>query len=239
MRVTSIDDLPPARAVLCDLSPRPLLRDRRRTGFRHRYRRALERYRYGMGVFKVDWALDGPIPWRAAPCARAATVHLGGTLERSRASERDAWEGRIAERPFVLLVAADAVRSDARAGRPPHGVGVLPRAARIDRRHAAAHRAADRALRAGLSRPRPRARTSRTPADIERHNANLVGGDIGMPASTDLAPARSRARRGATTRTPVRGLYLCSAVDAARRRRARHVRVSRGAGGAAGNGIVI
>ncbi len=101
-RVTSIDDLPPARAVLCDLSPKPFL-----AVAGHRlplaYRRQLERYRYGMGVFKVDWALDAPIPWRAEACRHAGTVHLGGTLEEIATSERDAWEGRVTERPFVLV----------------------------------------------------------------------------------------------------------------------------------------
>src|SRR5262245_28409451 len=101
-RVTSIDELPAARAVLCDLSPKPFLRI---AGHKlpPRYRRALERYRYGMGTYKVDYALDAPIPWRAADCARAATVHLGGTLTELAASERDAWEGRVSDRPFVLL----------------------------------------------------------------------------------------------------------------------------------------
>src|SRR4029450_137030 len=76
--VRSIDQLPSARAILCDLSPGPLLRIAGHR-FPPRYRRALERYRYGMGVFKVDWALDAPIPWRNPLCALAATVHVGGT----------------------------------------------------------------------------------------------------------------------------------------------------------------
>ena len=65
-----------------------------------RYRRQLERFRYGPGVFKVDWALSGPIPWRAAECLRAATVHVGGSLAEMATSERDAWEGRHAEQPI-------------------------------------------------------------------------------------------------------------------------------------------
>src|SRR5262245_5901824 len=102
-RVASLDALPPARAVLCDMSPRPFLRV---AGGRLPvdYRRALERYRYGMGVFKVDWALDAPIPWRAAECARAGTVHLGGTLDEVARSEEEAWRGIASDRPFVLLV---------------------------------------------------------------------------------------------------------------------------------------
>src|SRR5262245_5187566 len=90
-RVASIDDLSPARATLCDLSPRPLLEIAGHR-FPDSYRRALERYRYGMGAFKVDWALDAPIPWCAETCASAGTVHLGGTLEEIATAERETWE---------------------------------------------------------------------------------------------------------------------------------------------------
>src|SRR5439155_5336198 len=93
-----VDELPRADAVLADLVPRELLRiagDR----LPKRYARALRRYRYGPGVFKLDWALDGPIPWSAKECARAGTVHPGGTLEEIAASEREPGS----ERPFVLL----------------------------------------------------------------------------------------------------------------------------------------
>src|SRR4029079_2344935 len=101
-RVDSLAELGDVRPVLLDLTPRGLLAlagDR----LPARYRRRLERYRYGPGVFKLDWALDGPIPWRAEECARAATVHLGATLEEIAASERAAFCGEIAERPYVLL----------------------------------------------------------------------------------------------------------------------------------------
>src|SRR6185369_15091181 len=102
-RVTSLDELPPARAILCDLSPRPFLNI---AGPRlpASYRQSLERYRYGMGVFKVDWALDGPIPWRASECARASTVHLCGTMAELMRSEEQAWTGTAPEQPFVLVV---------------------------------------------------------------------------------------------------------------------------------------
>src|SRR5207248_10206099 len=87
-RVASVDDLPPARAVLCDLSPRPLLKIAGHK-FPPWYRRKLEQYRYGMGAFKIDWALAAPIPWRAAECAQSATVHIGGTLGEIARSECD------------------------------------------------------------------------------------------------------------------------------------------------------
>ena len=100
--VNSLDELPTAGAVLLDTSPRGLLQiagGRLPAG----YRRQLERYRYGPAVCKVDFALDGPIPWENPDCARAATVHLGGALEEIAALERATWQGAHPERPFVIL----------------------------------------------------------------------------------------------------------------------------------------
>lgn len=205
--IGSIDDLPRARAVLCDLSPAPLLRIAGHR-FPPRYRRALERYRYGMGVFKVDWALDGPIPWRNPDCARAATVHLGGTLDEIAAAERDAWRGREADRPFVLLVQPTVVDpSRAPAGRHiawtychvPHGsrADMLPAIEEQIERFAPGFR--ERVL----------ARAVMAPADMERRNANYVGGDIASGV-TDLRQLFARPT-WRTYSTPVRGLYLCSA----------------------------
>jgi phytoene dehydrogenase-like protein len=206
--VRSVDELPPARAVLCDLSPKPLLRIAGHR-FPPSYRRKLERYRYGMGAYKVDWALDGPIPWRAAECTRAATVHVGGTLDEIARSERDAWSGRHSERPFVLLVQPTLFDpSRAPEGRHtawaychvPHGsdIKVLPRLEQQLERFAPGFR--DRVL----------ARSVMPPGEIERHNANMVGGDIAAGV-TDLRQFFSRPT-WKTYSTPVRGLYLCSAA---------------------------
>ncbi len=206
--VRSIDDLPPARAVLCDVSPRPLLRIAGHR-FPSRYRRALERYRYGMGAFKVDWALDGPVPWLAPGCAQAATVHLGGTLEEIAAAERDAWSGRVADRPFVLLTQPSLFDpSRAPAGKHtawaychvPHGstADMLPRIeAQIER---FAPGFAERVLARAVMRP----------ADLERHNPNFVGGDIGAGV-TDLGQLFARPT-WRTYSTPARGVYICSAA---------------------------
>ena len=101
-RVESLDELPPARAVLLDVTPRQVVRiagHRLPSG----YVRRLGRFRYGAGVFKLDWALSGPIPWRSEDCARAGTVHLGGTLDEVAASEAAVGRGEHPERPFVLL----------------------------------------------------------------------------------------------------------------------------------------
>jgi len=207
-RIASLDELPPARAVLCDLSPRPFLRvagQRLPSG----YRRSLERYRYGMGVFKVDWALDGPIPWRAGECARAGTVHVCGTLEEVVQSERNAWTGLVPERPFVLLVQPTLFDSSrAPAGKHiawaychvPAGstADMLPRIEAQIERFAPGFR--DRVL----------ARSVMNPADIEAHNANLIAGDIGSGV-VDLRQFFTRPT-WRTYSTPVRGLYICSAA---------------------------
>ncbi len=206
--VRTTDELPPARAVLFDLSPRPLLRV---AGHRlpPAYRRALERYRYGLAAFKVDWALDGPIPWRAAECARSATVHLGGTLEEIALSEREAWAGRAPERPYVILVQPTLFDpSRAPAGMHtawaychlPDGCGtdMLPRIEAQVERFAPGFRS------------RILDRHIMTPAWLEQHNANLVGGDIAAGAM-DLRQAFTRPT-WRNHKIPVKGWYLCSAA---------------------------
>jgi len=207
-RVRSVDDLPSSKAVLCDLSPRPLLAIAGHR-FPPAYRRRLERYRYGTDAFKVDWALTGPIPWRSEPCTRAGTVHVGVTLEEIVWSEREAWQGRAAARPFVLLAQPslfDPTRAPAGCHTAwaychvPQGSAedMLGRIEQQIERFAPGFR--DVVL----------ARSVRYPADIERHNANLVGGDIGAGIS-DLAQLAARPTWQTYT-TPVRGLYICSAA---------------------------
>ncbi|HCC55941.1 MAG TPA: FAD-dependent oxidoreductase, partial [Solibacterales bacterium] len=99
--VDSLRQIDPRALVLCDVTPRQFLR-MARDRLPAAYARRLERYRYGPGVFKVDWALNAPIPWRNGQCTRAATVHVGGEFEEIAAGERAVWRGTIAERPFVL-----------------------------------------------------------------------------------------------------------------------------------------
>ncbi len=205
-RVESIDELPPARAVLCDLSPRPLLAvaGRRLPAW---YRRKLERYRYGMGVFKMDWALDAPIPWRDAACAEAGTVHVGGSFDDLARSEREAWSGLVASRPFVLLT-QPSLFDPSRAPEGRHTAWAychVPHGSDADML---------RAVEAQIERFAPGfrdrvlARSIRRPADIERDNANLVGGDIAAGV-TDLRQLFTRPT-WRTYATPAKGLYLCS-----------------------------
>jgi phytoene dehydrogenase-like protein len=206
-RVTALDALPPSKVILCDLSPKPLLSIAGRA-FPARYRRALERYRYGPGVFKVDWALAAPIPWKAAACRRAGTLHLGGTLAEIAASEHAAWHGRITDRPFVIL-SQPTLFDPSRAPAGKHvawGYCHVPGASTVDM--------LDR-LERQIERFAPGfrdcvlARSIATPADIEARNANLVGGDIAAGVM-DLRQyfARPTWRHYAT---PVKGLYICSA----------------------------
>jgi phytoene dehydrogenase-like protein len=207
-RVESLDELPRARATLFDVTPRQLVRiagDRLPTG----YRRRLERYRYGPGTFKVDWALDGPLPWRAADCARAGTVHLGGTLAEIAAAERAVADGQVPERPFVLL-AQQSLFDSSRAPQGKHTVWAychVPNGCTVDmtdRIEAQIERFAP-----GF-RERILARAARSPDALERYNANYVGGDINGGIQ-DLRQLFTRpVLRFPPYATPARGIYLCS-----------------------------
>jgi phytoene dehydrogenase-like protein len=156
----------------------------------------------------VDWALDRPIPWRIPACARAATVHIGGTFEEIARSERESWSGTAPEYPFVLLVQPTLFDpSRAPAGRHtvwtychvPNGstVDMVGRIEQQIERFAPGFR--DCVL----------ARSVMTPEDIERHNANYAGGDIGAGAS-DIWQLFTRPTLS-TYRTPIPGVFLCSA----------------------------
>ena len=130
-RIESLDELPDSRVVFCDISPDQLLEiagDR----LDGRYRRRLESYRYGVGVYKIDFALDGPIPWKDPMAAWGGTVHVGGTLAEIAHAEATVWEGRVPERPF-LLVAQPSLFDDSRAPDGKHTVlGVYSCPARLD-----------------------------------------------------------------------------------------------------------
>ena len=208
-RVESLAELGDTRAVLLDVTPRGLLAlagDR----LPDRYRRGLERYRYGPGVFKLDWALDGPIPWRAEECARAATVHLGGTLEEIAASEAAPGQGEVVERPYVLL-AQQSLFDPTRAPAGQHTAWAychVPNGSTVDmteRIEAQVERFAP-----GF-RERILARSALGPAEIERYNANYVGGDINAGAATLSQLFTRPVARVSPYTTPLPGVFLCSA----------------------------
>lgn len=207
--VRSLDDLPPTRAVLLDVTPRQVLEI---AGKRlpNRYRRALERFRYGVGVFKIDWALTEPIPWKSAECRRAGTVHLGGGLNEIVSAERAPWKGEHAERPFVLLGQPSLVD----ATRAPTGRHTawaychVPNGSTLDM----SAKVEDQVERfAPGFRDVILARHAMTAADLERHDSNLVGGDI----AGGVMDLRQLFFRPAVRRVPyatsVPGVYICSA----------------------------
>ena len=208
--VTNVADLPPARALLFDVTPRQLLRLAGQR-FPPRYRRALERYRYGPGVFKLDYALAAPIPWAAPECRQAGTLHLGGSLAEIAAALRAVWRGQVSERPFVILGQQSLFdETRAPAGRHtawaychvPHGSPV-DMTARIE--------AQIERFAPGF-RERVLARHSLNARQLEAHNANLVGGDIGGGVQ-DLVQHFARPVNALRPyATPAPDIWLCSSA---------------------------
>jgi len=208
VRVRSLDDVPRARTVLFDVTPRQLL-DIAGEHFTPSYSKALRRYRYGPGVFKMDFALDGKIPWRDEECLRAGTVHLGGTLEEISTGEAAVARGDHPEQPFVLL-AQQSLFDETRAPDGKHAVWAychVPNGSAFDmtgRIEAQIERFAP-----GF-RDRILAKNTMTTADLESWNANLVGGDInGGLMNLRQFVARPVARANPYS-TSAPGLYLCS-----------------------------
>jgi phytoene dehydrogenase-like protein len=207
--VRRLDELPPARVTLLDVTPRQLLDlagDRLPAG----YRRAMRRFRYGPGVCKVDWALDGPVPWQAGACREAATVHVGGTMAEVARSEAEVTAGRHPEQPFCLIAQAGVVDpSRAPAGRHAlWGYCHVPSGSERDM--------SDR-IEAQIERFAPGfrdlilARSVRTAAGLERYNPGYPGGDITAGAGTLRQTAGRPTLRWNPYRTPLDGVYLCSA----------------------------
>jgi phytoene dehydrogenase-like protein len=194
--------------VLCDVTPRQFLTmagDKAPAS----YRRRLERYRYGPGVFKMDWALHAPVPWRARDCGRAATIHLGGSFAEIAASERAAWEGRVHDTPYVLLV-QPTVCDPSRAPDGKHTLWAychVPHGSPADM----TGRIEDQIERfAPGFRGCIAARHAMGPAEMERGNANLVGGDIAGGAA-DLGQLFARPVFQLNPyATAIDGVYLCS-----------------------------
>ena len=208
-KVSSLSELPPSRLVLCDVTPRQLL-ELAGDALPQRYGRRLGRWRYGPGVFKVDYALDGSIPWRTPEVAEAGTVHLGGSLAEIAVSERDAWEGRHAERPFVLL-AQQTLFDDTRAPAGKHTAWAychVPNGSTFDMRER---------IEAQIERFAPGFRdrilacSTRNTAELEHENPNLIGGDISGGANVLAQFVRRPAFRPSPYSTPLPWLYLCSA----------------------------
>ena len=209
-RVTSLNELGDASPILLDTSPRELMR---LAGARlpAAYRRRLTRYRFGPGVFKLDWALDGPIPWRATEVAGAGTVHLGGTLDEIAAAEDEVGAGRHPERPFVLLVQASGFDST----RVPEGKHSAWAYCHVP---SGSTRDMTAAIEGQVERFAPGfrdlilERSAMDTAEVERRNANYVGGDINSGAQ-DLRQLWTRpVARLNPYSTPLPGVYICSSA---------------------------
>jgi phytoene dehydrogenase-like protein len=207
-----LSELPQADLILCDVTPRQLLAlaegtDDQSSTLAPAYRRQLESYRYGPGVFKVDYALSAPIPWNAPECARAGTVHVGGTLEDIAESESAMSQGRTARRPFVLL-SQPTLFDPTRAPEGKHIAWAychVPNSCTEDmlpRVEAQIERFASGFQSVVL------ARHVSTPASLESQNANLVGGDISGGAMS-LRQFVFRPSPG-EYRTSAPNVYLCS-----------------------------
>lgn len=208
MPVLSLDQLPPARAILLDVTPKQLLQiagDR----LPKCYRKRLKRYRYGPGVFKLDWALNTPIPWKAEACSRAGTVHLGGTLEQIAASERQVWEGVHPEKNY-MIVTQPSLFDPSRAPLGCHTAWAychVPNGSRVDLTN---H------LEEQINQMAPGfkdcilARHAMSTQDLEKYNANYIGGDINGGVQ-DIYQLFTRPILSLDPyATPLPNVYLCS-----------------------------
>ena len=205
-RVESLKDLPAARAILCDVTPRQLARiagDSLTSGFRSQ----LDRYRYGPAAFKLDWALSEPVPWKAAECRTAATVHLGGSFAEILESEWNANHNKRSEKPFTLI-AQPSLFDPTRAPNGQHTLWAychVPNGSTFDMAEAIENQ---------IERFAPGfrdcilGRSVITPTDYENYNPNLVGGDINGGIQ-DLAQMFLRPTRRMYS-TSMKNLYLCS-----------------------------
>jgi len=206
-KVNNVDQLRAHSVALFDVSPRQLVEiagSRFSTGFRQK----LSKYRYGPGVCKVDWALDAPIPWTAKDCARAGTVHIGGTLDEIAASERAAWNGVHSSAPFVLL-SQPTLFDPSRAPAGKHTAWAychVPNGSDVDM--SATIETQIERFAPGL-RARILARNVLLAKDLQNHNANLIGGDVGGGA-VNLAQFFLRPTWRLYS-TSAKGIYICSA----------------------------
>lgn len=207
--VRSLDELPESEHILLDLTPRQVvaIAGDRLPG---RYRRRLEGFRYGAGVFKMDWALSEPIPWKAKECHRAATVHLGGRLEEIAASEAAPQRGENPEHPYVLLT-QPTIADPSRAPKGKHIAWAychVPNGSTFDM---------SERIEAQIERFAPGfrdtilARHTLSPMELEEMNENLVGGDVNGGSGVLTQLIFRPLVRANPYATPVDGLYICSA----------------------------
>lgn len=208
--VSSLEQLPSAHAVLFDVTPKQLLQIAGRK-FSSLYKWQLERYRYGLGVFKIDWALDGPIPFKAKTARLAGTVHIGNTLEEIATSEQQTWNGKHPEKPFVLL----AQQSTFDTSRAPDGKHTawaychVPNGSDKDRTEAIENQV--ERFAPGF-RDLILGRHTMNTIQLESYNPNYIGGDINGGV-IDIGQLFTRpALRWSPYKTSAKGIYICSSA---------------------------
>jgi phytoene dehydrogenase-like protein len=208
-RIENLDELPKADLRLFDISAWQFARIANRQ-LPKNYRRRLETFRHGPGVFKIDYALSSPIPWKSEACQRAGTIHLGGTIDEIARTESEIANGKLPERPFVL-VAQQSLFDETRAPRGQHTIWAyshVPFDCRID---------ASERIEAQIERFAPGfgdcilVRHKMSAADLEKSNPNLTGGDISGGAANLWQLVARPILSPTPYRTPLPGVYLCSA----------------------------
>jgi len=203
--VQSLDQLPPYKILMLDVTPYQFLNIARKQ-LPASYRRRLSNYKYGPGVFKLDWILDGPIPWKAKECVDAGTVHLGGSLEEIAAAERDVWNNHQPEKPFVIL-AQPSLFDNTRGQGGTHIIWAYshtPKGSTFD---------ITERIEAQIERFAPGfkeriiARNIMYPSDLEKDNPNCIGGDI----TGGTQSMRRLIFPEVSHDTPIANVFLCSA----------------------------
>jgi phytoene dehydrogenase-like protein len=207
--VKSLEQLPSSHAVLFDVSPKQLLQI---AGYQlsSLYKWQLERYRYGMGVFKIDWALDDVVPFMAEECKKAGTIHIGNSIREITNAEQQTWDGQHAQKPFVLL-AQQSVFDPSRAPEGKHTAWAychVPNGSKVDMTNAIENQI--ERFAPGF-KDRILAKHTMNPAQMEEYNPNYIGGDINGGV-IDIGQLFTRpALRWSPYKTSAKGIYICSA----------------------------
>ncbi|HTB49877.1 MAG TPA: NAD(P)/FAD-dependent oxidoreductase [Solirubrobacteraceae bacterium] len=206
--IADLEELPRARSTLLDVAPRNLL-ELAGPRLPERYAKAMRRFEYGPGIFKMDWALDGPVPWQADICRNAPTLHIGGTFEEIARSEADVAAGRHSEHPFCIAV-QPCVADPTRAPEGRHTFYAYCHVPSGSERDMSERIEAQIERFAPGFRERVLARHSANAVETERHNPNYVGGDINSGAATLRQTVLRPTPSLHPYRTPIPGVYLCS-----------------------------
>ena len=208
--VDSLDDLPPAHKIFLDITPRQMSRILRKRIAPDFYKKMVE-YPYGPGIFKIDWALNGPVPWKAEACLRAATVHVGGTFEEITESENNVWKGKIPDTPFIIF-GQPSLFDTSLAPPGKHTAWAycrVPNGSALDMTEIIENQI--ERFAPGF-RKRVLARHTMNTQALEDYNSNYVGGDIGGGRQNPIMNLLRPLGRWWAYTLPLEGIYLCSST---------------------------